>query len=1614
MRFTIRPGGAMTVACLLVVLILFIGAPSYSAQTATDMFRTDINTLAGLGDRSTGTPGNDAAAQYIKKRLKAIGLEKVSVQKFSLPILRHRGSRMEIIDTGRSIPLHPIKNNAISPGTIPEQGIRGPLYYVGSGRLQDFNDKRIRGATVLMEMDSGKGWLQAASLGAAALIYVDRGPTPKSFFNEKLELTPLQFPRFWMPVDTAEKYFGTFETKPSGRLAAEIRLTSDIRWEPADGENIYGVIEGADPKLSEELVMVEAFYDSSALVPGLSPGADEACGIAALLEVARFLKENPPGRSVLLVASSGHAQTLTGMREFVWSLKTRSRYLRKAKKEFKATIKRTRKVLKLLKGFRPGGTAGTDPGAPEDKALVVDALKEEIKTESDRISRRLMVLRLEASGRDDNPLIEQLAGERLLLRRLGWMTDYDNLAESEKQKLLQMVPPAVNRHKKILGDAIKQQKQLKGVTRLRSLVKSMDMTAVISLHLSSHGDGFGAFNQGWLFPLKAQINRVSAYSLLDETLREGAAKIETSTGESPVFKDTLRPSRRRSWQSWFIDRPPLGGEISAIAAYHGVTFATTHDARPFWGTPYDLPETVDMDNIMRQSRMVNGLVRHLSHAAKLHEEIYPRDGFGVVTGRANFLRHGELFADMPAPGSMILAYQGPGRHHVMVDTLGKFQIKGVADKKHVLHKVIIEGYRFDPDTGAAVWAIDKKQTGKPAYRVKMQRRFMETDLVMFACRETTLFNLLEPRNFRYMTKINVLDGRRESSPLRYWWSRIDTRSSTLASIYLEPGSWLKMTLSDTILQNKLILTNASKEQSMGTGYRVDDWPVIHNTEYRVARDMWHLLEPRILNLEKHGIFNDRIRNLQKEGTAALKNAEASLLSMRYDRFAEASKEAWALASRVYDHVEKTQKDVLFGVLFYIALFVPFAFCLERLLFSYADIYKRIIAFCGILLLVIGVIYHVHPAFQLAYSPMVVILAFFIMGLSLIVTLIIFFRFEDEMVLLQSRAKRLQTGEISRWKAFTAAFFLGVSNLRRRRVRTGLTCATLIILTFTIMSFTSVKSLRHHTRLLFDARAPYQGFLFKNVNWDNLPPETDGVISNAFAGKGVVAPRVWLEEEDRTRATVIPIQYRGHTFEARGMLGLSAREAAVTGMDRILVGGRWLREKEQYTILLPDRMAEQLGIDPAHPEGHRVRVWGMPFKVAGVFSSRELMAGTDLDGEPLTPVTFPSETTIEMTEVEMEALESGDDIRSFQSRYQHIGGDLTVIVPYRTLLSAGGHLKSVAVLPEAGTVAETTARRLVDRFGLSIFSGEPGGTYLNNAGDAMNYSGVPNIIIPLFISVFIVLNTMISSVYERKREIAIYTSVGLAPSHVSFLFIAEALAFAVLSVVMGYLLAQTSASLFAGTSLWAGITVNYSSLAGVAAMLLVILVVLVSVIYPSRVAAQIAIPDVNRSWKLPTPEQNMIEITLPFLVKYGEQASCGGYLLSQLQGHADISHGLFSTGEIDFTFAPETLPEGNASNPANAAFLTIRSRVWLAPFDFGIMQQVELGFKPAKEEGGFLVIHVKLIRKSGEANAWGRVNKAFINQLRKQLLVWRSLDDALRDEFKEHLTLEGDSGEKEGG
>ncbi|MGB3209675.1 MAG: FtsX-like permease family protein [Desulforhopalus sp.] len=1571
--------------------VVHFTSPAHAEKAvAEDPLRTTIETLSNFGSRVTGSPGYEKAVSYVENKLQTLGFAPQSYF-YELPVRRFLGA--DLIFDGNKIPLIPLANNAITPQAT-DGSLIAPLYYVGKGQLEDLNGKDIQGSIVLIDFDSGRNWQLLASLGVKAAIFIqgDNSRT-RFFFSEKHELTPLQFPCFWMKKDEAIRIFGSLQNLKSP-IISRVELQSRCIWENYLAKNIYSLIEGTDPQLSKELLIVEAFFDSEEFVFGKSPGADAASSIATLLKMAESLAKTPRQRSILLIATSGQAQTLAGMRDMIWSTNVRSKDLRDQKRRLQKLVNRAKSNLEMLNGLDFPITEDSN----RDELLGV-AIQPSLDHEVDLVSRQLMQLRLREQTDETKQLIKNTATRRMLYRKLGWAENFHHLSAEESALLEQTIPKTVVRNEYLLTDAQRQLLALRSATAFRNLVRDYEVASIISLHLSSHGNGVGGFNRGWLYNLKPTINRTSAYSPIAEVLE--------SLGEPAAgrvrYQDSLRPSHLRSWDSWFLDKPNLGGEVSALAGFLGLSLVTTGDGRVLWGTPADTVDQVDWVYLQDQAQLVERLVFGLAGSDKLRNDISIRDGFVAVTARTNLLLQGELFANFPASGTTILAYQGLNKYYAMVDASGYFRIKGLADKKHVLDKLIIEGYRFDESTGKVIWAIDKKETGKANYRLKLLRKSMETDLVMFNCRETTLFDLLEPRSFAYMTKLHLFDGRRDAPPERYWYSRIDTRDSIISSIYTEPGTRLKLTLSDTVLTNKMILTNGSEENKLGLGYLVDEYPSIPNTTYHAAKDAWTLLGPRINNLETHGIYDTRINDLKTRGLDALAKSTESFKSFNYSMAREMSEEALALAARVYVQIEKTQKDVLFGVLFYIALFVPFAFVMERFLFNFATIYKRIIGFSLILVLLITVIYNVHPAFDLAYSPMVVILAFFIIGLSFMVTLIIFFRFEDEMILLQRRATHKRPEEISRWKAFVAAFFLGVSNLRRRRLRTLLTCTTLIILTFTIMSFTTIKSSRKEVRLPFQTEAPYQGLLLKRVNWQSLPPQATDILVNSMSSISRPAPRIWLTGKDPSRPVSVPIRRGSAEIEIQGLIGLSPNEAYVTGLDTLLTSGRWFTDDDKTTIILEEKMAARLGITA---EGNQaVSLWGYPFTVIGTFKAHDLDKKLDLDGEPLTPVIFPEEAGTEMTEEEMEAMESGDDVRSFQSRYQHISAGQTAIIPARTMLAAGGQLKNVAVKPADPGEIRDIASRLTDRYSLAIFTGEEDGVWLYNISDTMNYSGVPNIIIPLLISVLIVLNTMISSVYERKGEIAVYTSVGLAPSHVGFLFVAEAMALAVISVVTGYLVAQISAAFLAATPLWAGITVNYSSMAGVAAMVLVIAVVLISVLYPARVAARIAIPDVNRTFKLPKPVDNRIQVTLPFLMKYREHESIGGFIYQYLVSHQDVSHGIFSTGPVQVVFSCSTVDEihkmvAESDSPNNLRCLHLRSNVWLAPFDFGIMQTVDIQFCPALEGEEFLEIKITLHRQSGESGVWQRINTSFLHEVRKQLLVWRSFDHEAHEQLKE--------------
>jgi len=92
-----------------------------------------------------------------------------------------------------------------------------------------------------------------------------------------------------------------------------------ITTEELPASNLAAVIPGTAPGLKDDFIVLSAHHDHVGMEGGkLHPGADDnASGTAAILEVARLLKDSKPKRSILVLSVSGEEIGLWGSQAFV-------------------------------------------------------------------------------------------------------------------------------------------------------------------------------------------------------------------------------------------------------------------------------------------------------------------------------------------------------------------------------------------------------------------------------------------------------------------------------------------------------------------------------------------------------------------------------------------------------------------------------------------------------------------------------------------------------------------------------------------------------------------------------------------------------------------------------------------------------------------------------------------------------------------------------------------------------------------------------------------------------------------------------------------------------------------------------------------------------------------------------------------------------------------------------------------------------------------------------------------------------------------------------------------------------------------------------------------------
>ncbi|MGD8237692.1 MAG: M28 family peptidase [Armatimonadota bacterium] len=1542
----------------------------------------DILALEACGTRVTGYRGCEQAADLVEQRLRAIGIEELWRQEYDLPMAIDKGSRITLLEPAaegeavtwrraRSYELKAMWPNLVRTSHVPPGGIAGRLIHVGPGRIKDFNYKDVQGSIVLMDFNTGLSWMNAPLLGAAAVIFAEPENTVRSEAEQKFLRIPVNVPRFWIDGESAMALRAALDgatVRAAGTSGAETELRCIVEctmpWEEKHAANIIGFLPGRDPGLAREAMILQAYYDSVSAVPALSPGAENAAGLAAFLQVAESLVARRPARSVIFVVTSGHFEALAGAREFIRVLGKEPRKPR----ERLDTHKRATKELEELQGEldKLEGGAGRGAGRAARAGVVSGAPRRAEK-----------------------------------MARLRYAVD-----------------------------------RLKHDIRLHERLLEFDRVSLLmGIDLSTRSRTFGVFQIGWYY---AQEHLMRFYSPIGKRMVEYAETIGPALGIDPkrAFLDGINPVKGREWHTHFPDKIAFDSEMAIRGGRAGIVFATVNDARALVDTPLDTSARLNIDNLQQQTRMLVCLVHEFLNDATHQEQALKRvralkklDELKDVRGSVlEFRRKKSFLPSTPVPHALVLVQ---GRYKMMMGVHTDIWDMAAEDSTFVLRGEMIdraarlEAYGIEGATGDIVYAPDLGPEGEVRYpREVYGRAGLRRPVIAFPCAATSIFDLVDERYFEALEQLFVFNAEDFSEPRSYGYSlplaatqaaEFPSYIEPCAVVYSMPDMRVQVAMGMGLIGLRMVLTNApgagigpvtapapeaagmiDRPRAEGYGFVASETPAIPYTPYQAAHDMWTLDEWRMGELRERGIRNQRLDTLHALAARTLAESRQALADRRYDAAMSAARHAWAYESRAYPDVQNTATDVVKGVLFYLALLLPFAYFGERLLFAIPDV--RINRRVGATLLVFAVmfflLYLVHPAFRLPrLNPLIILLAFVIMALAVIVIAIVTSKFNETLRQIKRDESGTHTADVGRWSAAAAAFTLGIANMRRRKTRTTLTCITLVLLTFTVLSFTSVRSFIRDNKIRLSYPPTYPGIMIRDRSWMPLKQQVPAIVRNEIGGDGHVAPRAWLCSPDIEKEFFVDIVSgadASKTYAANVLLGLSAEERHVTGIEEALLpGGRWFAPGEKDVCVLPESVAAKLAIAPSDVGRADVRVFGSAYRVVGLLRESEFRRLLDLDGEPLSPVNYAQLRPEIIEELKRQAAQrfqiGTQGTASLLQEYRHFAPYSLAILPYETTMRLNGTVRSVAIRYVEGVGVQEQVERLMKRLALSLYAGMGGRTYLYSSVGLTSFSGLQNLAIPILIAAMIVLNTMLGSVYERTREIGIYSSVGLAPIHVSMLFLAEASVFANIGAIIGYLLGQIVAKIIgaAGT----GIELNYSSLSAVGVTVVVMGVVIASTIYPSKRAAEIATPGMERKWRVPEPEGDLMVMKLPFTFTGRDALAACAFLKEWFDEFVGYAGGDFLAENVRMELLETPLGAGSA----------VKLRMWLAPYDLGVSQSFELDVTPTGEQE-VSDISLRLTREAGDISSWVKTNSLFLSALRKQFLIWRTVPPSQKAQY----------------
>ena len=604
--------------------------------------------------------------------------------------------------------------------------------------------------------------------------------------------------------------------------------------------------------------------------------------------------------------------------------------------------------------------------------------------------------------------------------------------------------------------------------------------------------------------------------------------------------------------------PPSYSEFWAQVGVGVVTFQAANDSRNRLDTPRDVPAEMDFDNLARLLRTMKVLVRvGLENAGDgdLSVSLKERTSSRLMGMTTKFNVRSGIDAKDPVPSTLVrnpsiplkinsethntAAYMGT---RLGMDTFSRLNGRYSLPVEFTDFSTPREVYAYRPDeqSGLFQYVFDAGQIGtqKQAQTFTyINSQDTYKNLILYELYPFVISAGVDPLSYAVPRAPGdlpeiidaVLSGTPRHVNVEHPFVNFRETELTGLVVYMEPGRRVQMVSKRQGQVRALLLGPLPEDPEDLEGLGIEVGPkegdrnlVLPLAPVEIAQSMFDINERRLTIYERYGIRSRELSANLKVSRQKLEQVEDHVENLQWQDAYGRAREAWGVLAKGYPSMLKLGREAVLSVVILMALLAPTGVFLERLVIGS----KHIIARLGgaVAIFVLGTVFlnFFHPAFKIAASPFIVVIAFTMILMAVVVLGICYQRFEVLVRRARIEGGEAESEEISLVSTLNTAFSLGVSNLKKRPTRTLLTAFTVTVLTFSIVSFVSVRGkdtlfLRPVPMDLTVGGIPvgegeiedpaYEGALFREFSWAGLSSDFMNAVETEFGSRFPMAKRM---------------------------------------------------------------------------------------------------------------------------------------------------------------------------------------------------------------------------------------------------------------------------------------------------------------------------------------------------------------------------------------------------------------------------------------------------------------------------------------------------------------------------